>query len=152
MSTFMGTAPQTKPSNWPLKLAPQTKPSKTQPLNKFGDPERSLYQKWYRGLFYGKKRLIQATECAAAFATWLFRCAGGTSPANLEAVFREQSSTKKLLVCPPRRPCIYVKALPLLTVLAALTKLQGCRMLLKPQLICSEWCCSSSGLLLQNAP
>ena len=38
MSTFMGTAPQTKPSNWPLKLAPQTKPSKTQPLNKFGDP------------------------------------------------------------------------------------------------------------------
>ena len=38
MSTYMGTAPHTKPSNWPLKLAPQTKPSKTQPLNKFGDP------------------------------------------------------------------------------------------------------------------
>lgn len=38
MSTFMGTAPQTSPSNWPLKLAPQTKPSKTQTLNKFGDP------------------------------------------------------------------------------------------------------------------
>jgi len=38
MSTFMGTAPQTKPSNQPLKLAPQTKPSKTQTLNKFGDP------------------------------------------------------------------------------------------------------------------
>lgn len=38
MSTFMGTAPQTGPSNQPLKLAPQTKPSKTQTLNKFGDP------------------------------------------------------------------------------------------------------------------
>lgn len=46
MSTFMGTAPQTKPSNWPLKLAPQTKPSKTQPLNKFGDPE-SVCRFWF---------------------------------------------------------------------------------------------------------
>lgn len=30
--------PQTGPSNQPLKLDPQTKPSKTQTLNKFGDP------------------------------------------------------------------------------------------------------------------
>lgn len=47
MSTYMGTAPQTKPSNQPLKLAPQTKPSKTHTLNKFGDPPVPSLHKSY---------------------------------------------------------------------------------------------------------
>ena len=74
MSTFMGTAPQTSPSNWPLKLAPQTKPSKTQTLNKFGDPFLCLHPSMpHNSVFTLDERLQLAPETLQVSAGFPFR-------------------------------------------------------------------------------